>query len=112
MPAQNRVDVWNELSYTWYDTNDSIAFHYATQALDESKKISYPLGERFAYTLLGLGYYNTSQYSKALASLRKSAAITVNERMELAGYNIMLMGSINRDLGYYDSAEYYFELAI
>jgi len=112
LPEEKRIDALTELSYTWYDTNDSIAFHYATLALNESRKAGYRLGERYAHTLLGLGYYNRSEYQKAFVSLRQSAAIRVNDRTELAGYNIMLMGSINRDLGYYDSAEHYFELAI
>src|SRR5688572_22958765 len=108
----DRIDVLNELSYTLYDTDDSAAFHYATIALAESRKTRYRPGERYAHTLIGLGHYNSSEYKKALASLRASAEIKVEEKKELAGYNIMLMGSINRDLGHYDSAEYYFQLAI
>jgi len=112
LPEEKRIDALTELSYTWYDTNDSIAFYYARLALDESRKTGYQLGERYAHTLMGLGYYNKSEYRQAFTSLRQSAAIRLDERQELAGYNVMLMGSISRDLGYYDSAEYFFEQAI
>lgn len=109
---QEHVDVLNELSYTLYDTDDSTALALARESLSRAKKIRYKAGERYALTLIGVGYYNYSEYEKALKSLRAARNIKTDERPELAGYNLMLIGSINRDYGYYDSAIYYYNLAI
>ncbi len=39
--GEKRVDVLNELSYQYYDFEDSIAFEYANQALVEALKLKY-----------------------------------------------------------------------
>lgn len=112
LSQKDHVDVLNELSYTLYDTEDSTALALSIESLSRARKIKYKAGERYALTLIGLGYYNYSEYEKALKSLRASRNIILDEKPELAGYNLALIGSINRDYGYYDSALYYYNLAI
>ncbi|NBP70734.1 MAG: hypothetical protein EBU52_18595, partial [Cytophagia bacterium] len=63
---RQKVDAMNALAYEYYDINDSLAFIYATDALQLSLDIEYASGIQYAYTLCGVGYFTSGQYVKAL----------------------------------------------
>lgn len=97
-----RVDVLNQLSYQYYDNNDSLAFAYASEALTEAQSIQYQEGIKYAYTLIGLGYSSQSKYLQAIENFKKSEAVSATSNLAL--YNLVLWGNVYRDLAKYDSA--------
>jgi len=112
MSPEARVDVLNELSYQYYDFNDSLAFEYAKQALSESEKRGYQKGIKFAYTLMGLGYASKSEYQKAIASYRKSNEVIASDTDGIAVYTLTLLGNTYRDRAKFDSAQFFYNRAI
>lgn len=112
LSPEARVDVLNELSYQYYDFNDSLAFEYAKQALYESEKRGYQKGIKFAYTLMGLGYASKSEYKKAIASYRKSNEVKASDTDGIAVYTFTLLGNTYRDRAKFDSAQFFYNRAI
>jgi len=111
--GEKRVDVINNLAYESYDFEDSLAFSLAKQALSEAHAIQYSSGEKYAYTLVGLGYLNQSNYREAIYYFRKSDAIKVTAETRVnAGYNLTLLGNMYREIAKYDSAQLFYLNAI
>ena len=108
----DKVDVLNELSYEYYNINDSIALAYATQALQEAVKLKYLKGVKQAYTLVGLGYVSNGDYQQAFANFYRSIRIVVKDGEAIATYTYNLLGNTHRDLSNYDSAIFYYNLSI
>ncbi|MFM9836700.1 MAG: ATP-binding protein [Cyclobacteriaceae bacterium] len=101
---QQRVDVLNELSYNNYDVNDTLAFEYAKQALALSIQTNYPLGEKYANTLVGLGLFSSVKSKAAIPYFLRSSKISVPKSESISSYNQMLLGNLYTDIGQYDSA--------
>ncbi len=111
--GERRIDVMTNLSYELYDFEDSAAFSLAKQALIEAAAIKYARGEKYANTLIGLGYLNLGDYPTAVSCFRKSDGIVAdNVTRDIAGYNLTLLGNMYRDLGKYDSAQLSYSNAI
>ena len=107
-----KVDALNGLAYQFYDYDDSVAFIYATQALNEATAIQYKKGIKRALTLVGLGYASSGDYKKALKFYRKSDGVAADDAESIAIYNINLLANSYRDRGQFDSAEFYYRKAI
>lgn len=99
-----KVDALNELAYQFYDYDDSIAFVYARQALEEATKISYPKGVKYAYTLIALGYASRGDYQNATINYRRSHTIKATDADGITVYNLTLLANLYRDRGMFDSA--------
>ncbi|MEO7990446.1 MAG: tetratricopeptide repeat-containing sensor histidine kinase [Chryseolinea sp.] len=111
--AERRIDAMTELSYELYDFEDSAAFSLAKLALSEALAVKYARGEKYANTLIGLGYLNQGEYHTAVSCFRKSDAIVAdNVTRGITGYNLTLLGNMYRDLGKYDSAQISYSNAI
>jgi signal transduction histidine kinase len=111
--GEDRVDVLTNLSYESYDFEDSVAFSLAKQALDEALALDYKKGEKYAYTLIGLGYLNQVNYREAISYFRKSDAIKTDVSTRAnSGYNLTLLGNMYRELAKYDSSQLYYLKAI
>jgi len=111
--GERRIDAMSELAYELYDFEDSLAFSLSKQALLESNSINYLKGKKYANTLIGLGHVNNGEYRAAVACYRNSDAIESNtEMLGIAGYNLTLLGNLYRDLGKYDSSEFFYVKAV
>jgi PAS domain S-box-containing protein len=108
---REKVDLLNQLAYNNYDVNDSLAFHYAEQALALSIDAKYPAGAKYAYAMVGLGQSFNDQ-NAAIQSFKNSEKITVNGTELTSIYNLILWGILYTDLGKYDSALYRFKRAL
>ncbi len=110
--GEKRVDVLNELSYQYYDFEDSIAFNYANQALIEALKLKYGKGIKYAYTLIGLGYASKSMHQLAVAYYKRSDALKVAGVDGITVYNLTMLGNTYRDQAMFDSANACYHQAI
>jgi PAS domain S-box-containing protein len=99
-----KADVLNELSYNNYDVNDTLAFEYAKQALALSIQTNYPLGEKYANTLVGLGLFSSGKSKVAIPYFLRSSKISVPKSESISAYNQMLLGNLYTDIGQYESA--------
>lgn len=109
---QERVDVLNELSYQYYDYQDSIAMVYAEKALAEATELNYLKGIKYAYTLVALGYTSKSMYRWAIRYYKMSDAVQAPDSEGIAVYNLTLLGNTYRDQAKYDSAIRYYQMGI
>jgi signal transduction histidine kinase/tetratricopeptide (TPR) repeat protein len=112
LSVQKRIDVFNELSFALYDNSDSIAFYYANLSFKEATKAGYQAGAKYACTLIGIGYAGMGQLDEALGYCKKSLHMNANLSRDLVGYNLTVMGNVYSTMGSYDSAQYYYKLAI
>lgn len=106
-----RVDVLNELAYNNFDVSDSMAMVYARQALKTAIEIKYPRGEKYAYTLIGLGLSSSGKHKQAISYFQKSDRLIVPQSESINSYNQMLWGTLYTDIGKYDSALYQYHRA-
>jgi PAS domain S-box-containing protein len=104
LDSRTRVDVLNQLAYNNFDVNDTLAFEYAKQALALSIKTNYPLGEKYANTLVGLGLFSSGKSKVAIPYFLRSSKISVPKSESMSSYNQMLLGNLYTDIGQYDSA--------
>ncbi len=102
--GQTKVDVLNQLSYQYYDFNDSIALKYSQEALALALKNNYKKGIKLAFTLVGLGYSSQSKYKEAIANYRLADHIKEPEDQDNTIFNLVLLGKLYRDIAKYDSA--------
>ncbi|HLZ16465.1 MAG TPA: tetratricopeptide repeat protein [Cyclobacteriaceae bacterium] len=107
-----KVDLLCDIAYDLFDFDDSAAWNYALEAKQVAKENHYQEGLKHALTTIGLGNFISGKYGEALVALRASKDIQASPNRNLAGYNLMLIGSVFRDLGSYDSAEHYYHNAI
>jgi signal transduction histidine kinase len=101
---QQRVDVLNSLAYQYYDFQDTLALQYAERALELAKKLNYLAGQKYAYTMVALGYTSTGQFSKAVTYHQLSDAIDIPNVNDKTVYNLTSWGIIYRDQAKFDSA--------
>ncbi len=104
LDVRARVDVLNQMAYQYYDFNDSIAFGHACEALALGLRANYKKGIKYAYTMVGYGCSTQSKYKEAITNYRLSDNTKVSDAQANSVYNIMLLGSLYRDLAKFDSA--------
>lgn len=109
---RERVDLLNDLSYELYDVDDTAAFHAAEQAYALAKTKEYREGLKYSLTLVGLGYNSSGQYKKALRYFVLSEQVEAEGMSHIASYNEVLLGNTYRDLGEYDSAQFFYSKAL
>jgi len=107
-----KVDLLCRMAYDLFDFDDVAAEGYATQAKKLAEKNNYQSGLKYSLTIIGLGNLSAGEYQQALGNFYASKKINAPLQKELIGYNLMLIGSVYRDLAYYDSAEHYYKQAI
>lgn len=106
-----KADILNDLSFQYYDRNDSIALHYANLALRESQRLQYAKGISYAYLLIGIGHLSTCEFDLAIQNFKQSALVGSNNTAGRIIYNLTLIGNAFREQGKYDSATYYYTKA-
>lgn len=104
LEAEARVDILNQLSYQYYDFNDSLAFLFAREALALARQENYKKGMKYAHTMVGLGYSSQSNYKEAIANFRLSDNTKVSNAQDNVTYNMVLLGNLYRDIAQFDSA--------
>jgi tetratricopeptide (TPR) repeat protein len=104
LSIRERADLLNQLAYNNFDVNDTLAFEYAKQALEFSIKTNYPLGEKYANTLVGLGLFSSGKSKVAIPYFLRSSKISVPKSESISSYNQMLLGNLYTGIGQYDSA--------
>jgi signal transduction histidine kinase len=107
-----RVDILNDLSYEYYDFEDSIAINYATKAFAEANRINYAGGKKRAHSLLAIGHLSFGDYEQALREFKRSLAIRVPGQEASELYALTKTGNAFMDMGHYDSAEWYLQRAL
>ena len=98
-----RVDLLNQLSYAFYDFDDSLAFVYAQRAYQEAKRNNYTRGIKTALVRLGLGYYSQGDFNEALSHYQQSIDLK-GEVTEDDAYALQMIGKLYFERGSYDSA--------
>ena len=110
LDGRQKVDVLNQLSYFHYDVNDTLALHYAQEALSVSIKANYPAGIKYAYSLIGLGY-SYADVKEAVRYFKLSDNLKVPNTERITVDNFMVWGNVYTELGKYDSALFYYRKA-
>ena len=110
--SQQRFDTYCNLAYGLFDSDDSLALHYATAAKAEAERVNNLAGIKYANTLIGIGLSGRGDYLLSLESFKTSKNGKGPVDPVKDSYNLMLMGNSFRDLAYYDSATYYYKEAI
>lgn len=103
-----KVDVLNQLSYNYYDVNDTLAMKYAREALAISLRTNYPGGTKHAYSLIGFGI-GLSDRHEAIKYFKKSDDIIVPSAEDVTYGNLLFWGNIYTELAKYDSAIYLYQ---
>ncbi|CAD5248398.1 MULTISPECIES: tetratricopeptide repeat protein [unclassified Imperialibacter] len=106
---RKRVDLMNEISYSYFDSNDTIANSYADSAARLSRKIDYQAGLKYAVLLQGIGFYGRAVYDSALFKFSESQKIEDEGSREIDLYASALIGECLTVLAKYDSAEIAFD---
>ena len=107
----NRVDVLNQLSYQYYDFNDTVASHFAAEALKLAVQNNYLKGLKYAYIMVGLGYSSKSEFKIAIHYYRLSDAVNAARAEDDAAYGLVLLGNCYREMANYDSAIFFYRKA-
>ena len=108
---RKRVDILNDLAYEYYDFQDTTAFGFAREAQALAIKINYPLGLKYAYTLVAIGHTTQGDFKKATYFHRLSDLVKIPNEKDRTSYNLSAWGVIYRDQAKYDSALALFNLA-
>ncbi|MEQ9374061.1 MAG: tetratricopeptide repeat-containing sensor histidine kinase [Imperialibacter sp.] len=104
-----RVDLLNDLSYSYYDLNDTLARSYAARALQLAKSIDYPVGIKYATLLEGIGFFGKANFDSAVFKFRESLSIKDPNSTENDVYALALIGDCLTATAKYDSARQVFE---
>lgn len=112
IPAVERVDLLNNLAYELYDVDDSAAFRAARKALELAAASHYAKGIKYAYTLIGLGYNSLGEYREAIRHFLLSDHVQAAGAVDIASYNLTMLGGVYRDLAQYDSAQHFYDRAL
>lgn len=103
-----KVNLLNELSYTYLSANVNVSAKYAEQALELAKKINWSQGVATAYNRVGACLVVSKQYNKALDIFQKSLKIlerdTLYTQTEKVLHNLVYT---YLEIGMVDKAEIY-----
>ena len=110
--AQSKVDLLNKLAFELFDYSMEDAIQTASEALKQSRRINYKKGEGWAIIYHGMYYMLSGNPSKAL-QFHKQAFVLASQLndVDLQNYATLQVGKAFRDIGYFDSAEYYYRKA-
>lgn len=103
-----KTDLLNQLSYNYYDINDTLAMKYAKEALALSLRSNYPTGTKHAYSLIGFGIGLSDRY-KAIQYFKKSDNLVVPNSEDVTYGNLLFWGNLYTELAKYDSAVYLYQ---
>ncbi len=117
--GEKRVDVLNNLCWSYIYTDTRKALDYGNTALTLATKLHYPKGKNVANNRIGVAYDILSKYDSALFYYHRALSISkeINDTRQIAGNmsNIGLthwhIGNYNDALKYYFSSLNYFESA-
>ncbi|MCK6618540.1 MAG: tetratricopeptide repeat-containing sensor histidine kinase [Cyclobacteriaceae bacterium] len=109
---EKRVDILCDIAYELYDFDDSLALEFAEKALKQALALNYGKGIKRSYCYVGIGYVSKSDFPMAFRYYRLADSVKVENATELTVYNYSMMGSAYRDLSNFDSAGYYYNLAL
>ncbi len=109
---EKRVDILADIAYELFDFDDAMGLQYAERALKEALSINYARGIKRSYCYVGIGYVSKSDFNSAFRFYRLSDSVKSEESELLTIHNHSMIGSAFRDLSYFDSAEYYYDLAL
>ncbi len=99
-----KVDVLCDLSSAYFDYDSDKAYEYASSAFDLSNELNDPQRMRRSLTLKGYFYYVKGSYTEALGYFNEAADVPL-EPEKYYGYNQVMIGTLYRVRGEYDSAE-------
>ena len=109
---QKRVDILCDIAYELYDFDDSLALEFAEKALRQALALNYQKGIKRGYCYVGIGHVSKSDFINAFRYYRLSDSVKTEGSTDLTIYNYSMIGSAYRDLSLFDSAEYYYNLAL
>jgi len=96
-----KVNLLNQLSWNFSETNPDSNLFYGNQALELARNIHYTEGEIFALVNTSTGLILRGNYSKALENsleaLKKSEAINKEKFLASSYFNISLVYSVQED---------------
>jgi len=111
LTPESRVDVLNQLSYQYYDFNDTLASQFAAEAQRLAEKSNYFKGLKYAYIMVGLGYSSKSEFKTAIRYYRMSDGVNAPGAEADAAYGLVLLGNCYREMANYDSAIFFYRKA-
>ncbi|MFZ6009699.1 MAG: tetratricopeptide repeat protein [Bacteroidota bacterium] len=106
-----RVDILISFADDLYDSEQDTAFYFTKQAHELATAIKYKKGIKHALIFLGYRFGILGEFQKSLHYHRQAERVAPGEA-DLQGYNYVMMGNIYRDLGHYDSSEFFYKKAI
>lgn len=109
---QRKVDLLNALAFELFDYSMEDAYQTASQSLKQSRRINYRKGEGWALIYYGMYYQLSGRPSQSLPFQKQAFAIaTAIGDVDLQNYSTLQIGKVFRDIGYFDSAQLYFNRA-
>jgi signal transduction histidine kinase len=109
--AQERIDLLNEISTSYYDYDVVKGLEYAEKAVDAAASANYQQGLRTALTLKGYYFFDTGDFDRARELYHQARSLSIPDDVG-QGYNYVMLGNVFRSIASYDSAEYYYLKAI
>lgn len=109
--TREKVDRLNAAAADLYDKDVMAGFRFSSEALQLSRKLSYPEGLRLSLIHVGFYYYITGEPHRGLSYYHQAIALKIPED-ELLGYAYAMSGNTYRTLARYDSAAYAYHTAI
>ncbi len=109
----DKVENLLEVTEIYFNSNSDSALKYAELALDLSQQIAYAKGKADAYYLKSMIFWLKSDYPSSLKMNSISIAIcdSIKDSLKL-GRAYYHQGSLNMDLGKYDSANFYYHKSL
>lgn len=109
---EKKVDVINNLAFELFDNGLEDAFQTASQSLKLSKRIGYRKGEAWALIHHGSYHSLSGRMVTAKSFYRDALAIGIQiHDFELQSYSTLQLGKLSREIGYFDSAFYFYKEA-
>lgn len=109
--ASRRVDLLNDMAYSLYDFDDTIAFERAEEALALAEKIDYPKGLKQSYVMVGLGYFSRGEFREAITYYNRALRVEAEGSAKSQAYIFQMLGKLNFELANYDSSLFYYSKA-
>ncbi len=104
------VDITNKLAFDWYLYNVDSSYEYSSNALQMAEELHYTKGMAEATIYQGIYQYLTGDSKKGQQLLLKAQKLAKESNAKgLEGYAFVQLGNLNRNLGKYDSAKYFYD---
>jgi signal transduction histidine kinase len=107
-----KVELLNDLSFWYFDTDIEKANATTQQAFDLAKKIGDQKGLGWAIAYRGVYYFLNGKLPEARKQFEQSLSISKRiQDINLQTYSLTQLGNTFRDRGVYDSADYFYKNA-